>query len=78
MSEFKKIKINPWDPSNPKEVGLNQCPGCGEVFKSLTGFDAHRTGEHGVDRRCMAEPEMLKAGLSKNNKGHWVTSQWSD
>jgi len=37
-----------------------QCPTCGVVFAGTRYFDAHRVGQHGVDRKCL-EPEL--AGL---------------
>lgn len=52
----------------------NQCQGCKEFFNSTTAFDKHRTGQHGVDRRCLAEPEMLAKGMAKNSAGFWVGS----
>jgi hypothetical protein len=52
----------------------NQCQGCKEFFNSTTAFDKHRTGQHGVDRRCLDEPEMLSKGMAKNSAGFWVGS----
>jgi|GEM_PF-1557872 len=52
-----------------------QCSGCGEFFNSLSPFDKHRIGRHGVDRRCLSEPEMLEAGMDKNTAGYWVTAR---
>ena len=49
-----------------------QCRTCGKVFKSAAGFDKHRTGTHGVDRRCMTEEEMYAAGMARSG-GLWVT-----
>ena len=44
----------------------NQCQGCKAYFNSATAFDKHRFGQHGVDRRCLTEPEMLAKGMAKN------------
>ena len=30
-----------------------QCPGCGEYFSTVSNFDRHRKGKHGVDRHCV-------------------------
>jgi len=35
------------------------CSGCGKYFSSTTEFDAHRTGQFGMDRCCMTTEEML-------------------
>lgn len=51
----------------------NQCPGCGLYFNSNKAFDKHRTGKHGVDRRCMTEQEMLNKGMCLNDAGFWVS-----
>jgi hypothetical protein len=67
-----KIKLQTFNPAAPKDVGKNQCPSCGEVFRSLFSFDAHRTGDHGVDRRCQSTEEMSVAGMLKS-QGMWVT-----
>lgn len=52
----------------------NQCAGCSEVFKSTAAFDKHRTGDFGVDRRCMTTEEMISKKMAKNAKGLWVTA----
>jgi hypothetical protein len=52
--------------------GVCECAGCGERFKSVYGFDRHRTGpqEH---RRCLAAGEMRALGMFVNAHGQWVT-----
>ena len=50
----------------------NQCQGCKAYFNSASAFDKHRFGQHGVDRRCLTEPEMLAKGMAKNAAGFWV------
>ena len=57
-----------------KQVGIsrNQCPGCHVYFNSVFAFDMHRTGEHGVNRRCMTEEEMLGIGMRLNKDGYWI------
>lgn len=50
----------------------NQCSGCKVFFNSLYAFDKHRTGKHGIDRRCMTEDEMRAAGMSTNALGYWI------
>jgi uncharacterized C2H2 Zn-finger protein len=52
----------------------NQCPTCGEFFRSNAAFDKHRTGRHGVDRRCMTVEEMQANRMAKNAAGFWVTA----
>jgi len=52
----------------------NQCQGCKTHFNSTAAFDKHRSGQHGVDRRCLTEPEMLAKGMAKNAAGFWVGS----
>jgi hypothetical protein len=51
----------------------NQCQGCKTYFNSTKAFDKHRTGKHGVDRRCLTEDEMLAKGMSLNKDGFWIT-----
>lgn len=52
----------------------NQCPTCGELFKSNAAFDKHRTGRFGIDRRCRTVSEMESKGMSRNAKGYWITA----
>jgi hypothetical protein len=52
----------------------NQCQGCKEYFNSTFAFDGHRTGQHGVDRRCRTPEEMTGRGYSKNRFGLWITN----
>ena len=52
----------------------NQCPSCGEMFRSIFAFDKHRTGRIGVNRRCMSVVEMQHCGMSINENGLWVSS----
>ena len=55
-------------------VGMrNQCQGCKQYFNSNYAFDKHRTGEHGVDRRCLTSEEMLGRGMSLNHANFWIT-----
>ena len=51
----------------------NQCPGCGLYFNSNLAFDKHRTGKHGVNRRCRSKQEMLDKGMDLNAYGFWVS-----
>jgi len=51
----------------------NQCQSCKGYFNSVTAFDKHRKGKHGVDRRCLNEEEMLGLGMSLNKDGFWIT-----
>jgi hypothetical protein len=56
----------------------NQCQGCKAYFNSDTPFDMHRTGDHGVDRRCRTVEEMLEKGFSLNAAGYWIASKMPD
>ena len=56
----------------------NQCQGCKEYFNSTGAFDKHRTGKHGVDRRCMTTEEMIDKGFSLNASGYWIASKMPD
>jgi hypothetical protein len=49
----------------------NQCQGYLEYFNSSHAFDKHRTGEHGVDRRCMNHDEMKAKGMFLGDDGFW-------
>lgn len=49
----------------------NQCAGCGQYFNSLHAFDKHRTGEHGLDRRCLSPDEMTAKGMHVASDGFW-------
>lgn len=49
----------------------NQCQGCKRYFNSTHAFDKHRTGDHGKDRRCMTEAEMLAKGMVLGDDGFW-------
>lgn len=49
----------------------NQCQGCQEYFNSSHAFDKHRTGEHGVDRRCLTQDEMTAKGMFCGDDGFW-------
>lgn len=56
----------------------NQCQGCKAYFNSTAAFDKHRAGQHGVDRRCLTEAEMLAKGMAQNSGGFWVGSPMGD
>ena len=55
----------------------NQCPGCDHYFNSNTAFDMHRTGKHGVNRRCRTPEEMIARGMSVNKDGFWITEVYN-
>lgn len=58
-----------------------RCGGCGEVFNSLSAFDAHRVGPYrqwwepvaAPDRRCLTAEQMAAKGMALNVRGYWVT-----
>jgi len=56
----------------------NQCAGCNAYFNSITAFEKHRTGEHGVNRRCRTEEEMRSIGMSVNKDGFWIGEAYDD
>jgi hypothetical protein len=49
----------------------NQCPTCGEYFRSNSSFDDHRTGAFGKDRRCLTTAEMVAEGMILGPTGFW-------
>lgn len=49
----------------------NQCRGCNRYFNSNGAFEKHRIGEHGVNRRCMTEEEMIAKGMVLRPDGFW-------
>jgi hypothetical protein len=53
------------------------CGNCGEIFKSLAGFDLHRQGM-GEEKQCINPPEMRKKGMSINQAGKWITSEYDN
>lgn len=62
-----------------KLVGFrNQCQGCKEYFNSNASFEMHRTGEHGVDRRCRTTEEMAARGMCLNKAQFWVTKKYEE
>jgi hypothetical protein len=56
----------------------NQCQGCKQYFNSNTAFETHRTGEHGVNRRCRTPQEMTALGMLVNDAGFWITEKRND
>lgn len=62
--------------SNPRPHltgGKNECPSCLKLFRSTFSFEIHRTGQIGVDRRCMTTAEMLAKGMLTNASSCWVS-----
>ena len=55
----------------------NQCPTCREYFNSNGAFDKHRTGSHGVNRRCRTPEEMEEKGMSLRADGFWIAESMS-
>ena len=59
---------------------MEHCKVCHETFSSTIAGDKHRTGQHGIDRRCLTASEMDEKGLRRNARGVWTlggTSPWS-
>lgn len=49
-----------------------ECIGCGRLFWGVPAFDAHRSGRHGVDRRCDGDPAITASGLAVDERGVWT------
>ena len=49
----------------------NQCTGCDLLFNSSFAFDKHRTGKHGIYRRCLSVAEMEELGMFVGADGFW-------
>jgi hypothetical protein len=47
-------------------------------FNSTRAFDKHRTGQHGVNRRCMSKDEMLAKGMVRGADDFWRGSAMPD
>ena len=56
----------------------NQCAGCKKYFNSNGAFDKHRVGKYGVNRRCLADEEMIAKGMSINRDGFWIAESMPD
>lgn len=55
-------------------MAKSACSACGNVFKSVSGFDMHRIGSFEPNlRRCLTPGEMLSKGMSVNSDGQWIT-----
>lgn len=52
----------------------NQCSGCKQYFNSNGAFDKHRTGRHGINRRCRTPEEMREIGMILRPDGFWIAS----
>lgn len=52
-----------------------QCCGCGEYFNGERGFDRHRVGVHGVNRRCLSVAEMIAICWYRNAAGFWAVTR---
>uniref|UniRef100_A0A6M3LU68 Uncharacterized protein n=1 Tax=viral metagenome TaxID=1070528 RepID=A0A6M3LU68_9ZZZZ len=55
-----------------------ECTACGEIFKSETGFDKHRTGKYTIPstRKCLTKRQMINKGMIKK-EGYWITSEYT-
>jgi hypothetical protein len=59
--------------STPRPVlrgDRNECPVCLLPFNSTAAFSKRKTGQIGVDRRCMTTAEMLAKGMLTNASGY--------
>lgn len=60
---------------------LEHCRVCHQTFAATAAGDSHRTGEHGVSRRCRTTDEMLAGGMwtTTNTEGGIVWhGKWSE
>jgi hypothetical protein len=58
----------------PIGTSRSLCTGCGEYFKSVSGFDKHRVGQY-PERTC-AYPSVR--GLALNSQGLWAAPMSAD
>lgn len=59
-------------------MAVETCGACRESFTSTTSGDMHRTGKHHIftgpeRRRCLTTPEMEEQGMTRNQRGHWMS-----
>jgi len=54
-----------------------QCPTCDLFFRSVSGFDKHRTGDQD-HRRCLTQDEMRAIGMVTNEEGYWLTKPYAE
>ena len=47
------------------------CMSCHQSFSAQGGFDKHRVGRHGIDRRCLTIAEMAGKGWHVDGRGDW-------
>ena len=65
MMGYCKICDKRW-----KSISECHCSGCCQHFKSVSGFDKHRTG-----KRCLNSEEMLDRKMVYiPEKGYWIGS----
>jgi hypothetical protein len=59
-----------------KTTMKSACCRCGEIFVSVTSFDAHRVGSFELRaRRCLTPHELGTKGMMRNEKGWWMQVQ---
>ena len=58
------------DPMLKPGTNFCRCGACGEHFRSVKAFDAHRQGPSD-DRRCLPTPRMAAAKLSLDSECYW-------
>lgn len=69
---MSKVMATGADPKLPPGTNYARCCACGEYFKSPSSFDKHRITDQG-ERRCLTVSEMVSEGMSKNERGYWIT-----
>lgn len=45
--------------------GCNQCLTCNKLFTSISGFDKHRIGTYGLDRRCAEDSYLVSQNMEQ-------------
>jgi hypothetical protein len=61
-------------PVGARASRLAHCAVCHQTFGGVTGFDAHRVGSHGPERRCLDSAGIVSLGLTPDGKGIWRRS----
>jgi hypothetical protein len=57
---------------NGSDSGGGHCAACHQSFRSLGGFDKHRTGRYQPnERRCLTPDEMTARGWVQGDSGMW-------
>lgn len=72
---FRGDRIRGAAPKLAPGTNVCFCTTCGELFKSVGGFDKHRRAD---PFRCLTTAEMREKGMALNEHGQWVTAAYAD